>query len=208
MKKLVLSMSLVLGLTGTANALEGNAEAGKAKSATCVACHGVDGNSAVDMYPKIAGQHADYIYSQLKAFKAAATSGGKEGRNDPVMGGMVAALSDQDMKDLAAYYAGNKMSEGMTPENVVEAGKLLYTTGDASRGIPACTACHGPTGSGMALAGFPQISSQHAAYTKLSLEKFRSGDRANDKNAMMSDIAKKLTDKDIEILSQYLGGLH
>jgi cytochrome c553 len=208
MKKLALSLSLVLGLVGHANALEGNAEAGKAKAATCTACHGGDGNSMIDMYPKIAGQHAEYIYEQLKAFKLGLTSGGKEGRNDPVMGGMSMPLNDQDMKDLAVYFASQEMSPGKTPESVVEQGKKLYTSGDTERGIPACTACHGPKGTGMQLAGFPQISFQHATYTKLSLEKFRDGTRNNDKNGMMQDIAAKLTDKDIEILSKYLGGLH
>lgn len=208
MKKFALSLSLVLGLVGHANALDGNAEAGQAKSATCTACHGADGNSPADMYPKIAGQHAEYIYAQLKAFKLGMTSSGKEGRNDPVMGGMAMPLSDQDMKDLAVFYADKKMSAGKTPEEVVEAGRKLYSFGDGERGIPACTACHGPRGTGMQLAGFPQISSQHAAYTKSSLEKFRDGTRSNDKNGMMRDIARKLTDKDIEILSRYLGGLH
>ena len=164
-----------MGLVGHANALEGNAEAGKAKAATCVACHGVDGNSSVAIYPKIAGQHAQYIYEQLKAFKLGFTSAGKDGRNDPVMGGMVAALNDQDMKDLAIYFAGQKMSQGTTPQEVVAAGKKLYNFGDGERGIPACTACHGPSGTGMELAGFPQISFQHGAYTKASLEKFRAG---------------------------------
>lgn len=208
MKKLVLSLSLVLGLVGQANALDGNAEAGKAKSATCTACHGADGNAMIDMYPKIAGQHAEYIYQQLKDLKLGMSSGGKEGRNDPVMSAMAMPLSDQDMKDLAVYYAGQKVTPGKTPEEVVEAGKKLYSFGDGERGIPACTACHGPKGNGMQLAGFPQISSQHVAYTKASLEKFRAGTRSNDKNGMMRDIARKLTDKDIEILSKYLSGLH
>ena len=208
MKKLAISISLVLGLVGHANAIDGNAEAGKAKSATCAACHGADGNSAAPTYPKIAGQHANYIYQQLKDLKLAATSGGKEGRNDPVMSAMAAALSEQDMKDLAAYYSGQKMSQGMTPESAVKEGKKLYNQGDAERGIPACTACHGPRGTGMQLAGFPRISYQHADYIKASLEKFRNGSRNNDMNGMMRDIAAKLTDKDIETLSKFLGGLH
>lgn len=208
MKKLALSLSVVLGLVGHANAFEGNAEAGKAKSATCAACHGADGNSTVDIYPKIAGQHPEYIFEQLKAFKLGMQSGGKEGRNDAVMSAMAMPLSEADMKNLAAYYAGNKMSQGATPESVVAAGKKLFNSGDGDRGIPACAACHGPKGTGMVLAGFPQISYQHAAYTKASLEKFRSGTRNNDKNAMMRDIAAKLTDKDIEVLSKYIGGLH
>lgn len=208
MKKIALSLTLFFSFIGAASAFDGNAEAGKTKTATCAACHGADGNALVAMYPKIAGQHAEYIYKQLVDFKAAMMSGGKNGRNDPVMGGMVMALSDQDMKDIAAYFASQTIKPGTTPENVVEAGKKLYSAGDAERGIPACQACHGPRGVGQSLAGFPQISFQHADYTKAQLEKFRSGARANDMNGMMRDIAKKLTDEDIELLSKYLGGLH
>lgn len=95
-----------------------------------------------------------------------------------------------------------------TPENVVDQGKVLYMAGDAERGITACIACHGPRGNGTELSGFPKISGQHAEYVKSQLEKFRSGDRANDMNAMMRDIAKKLNDEDIDTLSKYVGGLH
>lgn len=199
---------LLLGLAGQAAAVEGNAEAGKAKSATCAACHGPDGNSPTDMYPKIAGQHAGYIYKQLKDFKQGAATGGKEGRSNAVMAGMVAALSDQDMKDLAVYFSSQTMKSGTTPEDVVEAGQKLFRAGDMQRGIPACIACHGPRGVGHSLAGFPKISFQHAAYIKTQLEAFRAGTRANDLNGMMRDTAHKLTDKDIEVLSKYLGGLH
>ncbi|OBP13170.1 cytochrome C [Rheinheimera sp. SA_1] len=208
MKKFALPVMLFLGLVGQVSAVEGNAEAGKAKSATCAACHGPDGNSPTDMYPKIAGQHAGYIYKQLKEFKAGMTSGGKEGRNNAVMGGMVAALSDQDMKDLAVFYASQTMKSGSTPEDVVARGQQLFRAGDMDRGIAACIACHGPRGVGHSLANFPKISFQHPAYIKAQLESFRSGTRANDMNGMMRDIAKKLTDEDIEVLSKYLGGLH
>jgi cytochrome c553 len=117
-------------------------------------------------------------------------------------------LSEQDMKDLAVYYASLPISDNTTPENVVEAGKVLYTAGDAERGLTACIACHGPRGDGTELSGFPKISGQHADYIKAQLEKFRDGSRANDMNEMMRDIAKKLTDEDIDTLSKYVGGLH
>mgnify|MGYP006179172509 FL=1 len=136
------------------------------------------------------------------------TSGGKEGRNNAVMGGMVAALSDQDMKDLAVFYASQTMKSGTTPEDVVARGQQLFRAGDMDRGIAACIACHGPRGVGHSLASFPKISFQHPAYIKSQLESFRNGSRANDMNGMMRDIAKKLTDEDIEVLSKYLGGLH
>ncbi|EEX95576.1 cytochrome c4 precursor [Vibrio orientalis CIP 102891 = ATCC 33934] len=205
MKKLALILSLLASCSVWA---QGSIEAGKAKSQTCVACHGADGNSQLAMYPKIAGQHAKYIEKQLKEFKLGMTSGGKQGRVDPVMGGMAMPLSEQDMKDLAVYYASLPISDNTTPENVVEAGKVLYTAGDAERGLTACIACHGPRGDGTELSGFPKVSGQHADYIKAQLEKFRDGSRANDMNEMMRDIAKKLTDEDIDTLSKYVGGLH
>lgn len=207
MKRIILLVPFVLGLSTAANA-SGNAEAGKSKVEACVACHGTDGNSMIDMNPKLAGQHEKYLAKQLRDFRAAAQSGGKEGRNNAVMNGMAAGLSDQDINDIAAYYASMKITEGSTPENVVEEGQKLYRAGDKERNITACMACHGPKGNGMGLANFPKVSDQHAAYIKAQLELFRSGERANDLNGMMRDIAAKLTDKDIDILSKYLGGLH
>lgn len=208
MKKFALPLTLLLSLAGSAYAFDGDAEAGKTKTATCVACHGTDGNSPLDMYPKIAGQHASYIYKQLKEFKLAVETGNKQGRENAIMAGMVAGLSDQDMKDLAAYYSSQKMSAGATPEDAVAKGEQLFRAGDSERGIAACIACHGPRGVGHSLAGFPAISFQHAAYIKSQLEAFRAGTRSNDMNGMMRDVAKNLTDADIEVLSKYVGGLH
>lgn len=210
MKKIALTLTVLFGAlaANNATAFDGDATAGKAKSAVCAACHGADGNAPVNIYPKLAGQNAEYLYKQLKDLKLGMTSGGSEGRMDPVMSGMAMALSDQDMKDLSAFYASLNMSEGTTTEDVVDAGTKLYKAGDAERGIPACAACHGPRGNGTSLAGFPKISFQHPEYIKAQLEKFRSGARNNDQNGMMADISKKLTDQDIEILSKYLAGLH
>ncbi|HCE1548100.1 TPA: cytochrome c4 [Vibrio parahaemolyticus] len=205
MKKLALILSLLASCSVWA---QGNIEAGKAKSQTCVACHGADGNSAIAMYPKLAGQHAKYLEKQLKDLKLGMTSGGKQGRYDPVMSGMAMPLSDEDIADLAAYYSSLPTSESSTPEDVVAKGKVLYTAGDAERGLTACMACHGPRGNGTELSGFPKISGQHADYIKAQLEKFRDGNRGNDMNAMMRDTAKKMTDEDIEVLSKYVGGLH
>ncbi|EKE73013.1 cytochrome c4 [Gallaecimonas xiamenensis 3-C-1] len=197
-------------LAGTSSPLfaQGDAEAGKAKSAVCAACHGPDGNSPVGMYPRIAGQHASYILKQLQDLKLGMTSGGKEGRYDPVMSSMAAPLSDQDMEDLAAYYASQTMTMGATPESVVDTGHKLFMGGNLEKGIPACTACHGPRGDGHSLARYPDISGQHPEYIKSQLEKFRAGQRANDPNGMMRDVAAKLSDNDIELLSKYLTGLH
>ena len=205
MKKLALILSLLASCSVWA---QGNIEAGKAKSQTCVACHGADGNSLITQYPKLAGQHEKYLEKQLKELKLGMTSGGKQGRNEPVMGAMAMSLSEEDMADLAAYYASLPISNNSTPENVVDEGKVLYTAGNAERGVTACIACHGPRGNGTELSGFPKISGQHADYIKAQLEKFRDGSRNNDMNAMMRDVAKKLTDADIDTLSKYVGGLH
>ncbi len=210
MKKLGLffCLSLVSSIAFSAQANTGDPEAGKAKSLACGACHGADGNSAIPMNPKLAGQHANYLVKQLKEFKEAMQTGGKEGRNNGIMGMQANLLSEQDMLDIAAYYASQEPQIGAAPENVIAAGEALYRGGDAERKITACIACHGPRGNGMGLAGFPDISGQHAEYTATQLKTFRSGERHNDLNGMMRDIAKKLTDEDIEILSQYLAGLY
>ncbi|MFT6897233.1 MAG: cytochrome c553 [Paraglaciecola sp.] len=207
MKMFGLLVSVFLGFSASALAV-GDIDAGKTKSVACGACHGADGNSMIDMNPKLAGQHENYLVKQLAEFKLASQSGGKEGRNNAVMNGMAAALSQQDMQDIAAYFSSQTAKPGETPEDVVEAGSKLYRGGDLARGITACTACHGPRGNGTSLSGFPDISGQHPAYLKAQLLAFRAGQRANSLNGMMGDIAKRLTDGDIEILSQYLSGLH
>jgi cytochrome c553 len=207
MKKLGLLVCLTLGMTTVAFA-KGDPEAGKAKSLTCSACHGSDGNSAIPMNPKIAGQHYGYLVKQLTEFRLASRTGGKEGRNNAVMNGMSAGLSDQDIDDLAAYFSSQDQKAGETPEDVIEAGQALYRGGNAEKGITSCISCHGPSGKGMGLAGFPVISGQHAEYISSQLKMFRSGARANDQNGMMRDIAIKLSDDDIEILAKYVGGLY
>jgi cytochrome c553 len=207
MKKYGLLLAFFLTVVGPV-AAEGDPEAGKAKAIACAACHGNDGNSAIAMNPKIAGQHAGYLVKQLQEFKLASQTGGKEGRNNAVMNGFAAGLSDQDMKDIAAYFSEQTLKLGETPEDVIERGEALYRGGDAEKGITACIACHGPDGKGMNLAGFPVIGGQHAQYTETQLKMFRSGDRNNDLNGMMRDIAAKLSDEDITILSKYLAGLH
>ncbi|MBF4435625.1 cytochrome c4 [Vibrio anguillarum] len=205
MKKLALILSLLASCSVWA---QGSIEAGKAKSQTCVACHSADGNSLLTIYPKIAGQHQKYIEKQLHDLKLGMTSGGKQGRYDPVMSAMAMPLSDEDIADLAAYFASQTISANSTPEDVAVKGKALYSAGDAERGLTACIACHGPRGNGTELSGFPKISGQHADYIKAQLQKFRDDARNNDMNAMMRDVAKKLSDTDIEILSKYVGGLH
>jgi len=207
MKNIVLLVCLFLGFSSSVTA-QGNVENGKAKSVTCGACHGVDGNSAISMNPKLAGQHAKYLVKQLTEFKLASQTGGKEGRNNAVMNGMSAMLSEQDILDLAAYFSSQDATSSESSEGAVVPGNKLYVGGDLERGITACIACHGPKGNGTSLSGFPDISGQHSAYIATQLKSFRSGERANSLNGMMGDIAKRLTDDDIEMISSYVAGLH
>lgn len=207
MKKIAVLFGLYVAVSGTALA-NGDVEAGQEKAQVCAACHGPQGNTAVDMYPKLAGQHASYIAKQLHDYKLAAETNGEQGRANAIMQGQVQGLSDEDIADLSAYFAAQEPEVGTAPEDVVARAEELYRGGDLERGIASCAACHGPRGDGMGLAKFPDISGNHATYMKQQLEMFRSGERANDPNGMMRDIAKKLTDEDIDLLSKYLGGLY
>jgi len=182
----------------------GDAAAGQTKAAVCAACHGVDGNSVDPQYPKIAAQHEDYIAQQLALFK-----NGK--RNNPIMMAFAVALSEQDMADLGAYFSSQKANPDIADEAFVATAQVLYRTGDAKRGIPACMACHGPTGRGNPAAGYPSVGSQHAKYTADMLNRFRGGaiygDATDARAAIMSQVAAKLSDAEIEAPASYMQGL-
>ncbi|MFD2631035.1 c-type cytochrome [Idiomarina piscisalsi] len=208
MKKFAILLGLFFGTTGIALAQSGDAEAGKEKSQVCAACHGPNGESPTDMYPHLAGQHEKYLLKQLKDFKLASETGGEEGRNNAVMMGQVASLSEQDMADLAAYFASQDEPKGETPKDLIAKGEDFFRRGNPETNVPSCAGCHGPRGNGMGLAAFPDISGQHAAYTKSQLEMFRSGERANDPNGMMRGVAEKMTDEEIELMSKFLSGLY
>jgi len=177
---------------------------GEIKSVTCVACHQADGNSIVPAWPKLAGQHEAYLLKQLKAFHAGETGP----RNEPSMYAMVAALTDEDFKALAAYYAAQSMSEAKTPEQFVSLGERLYRGGDLKRGIPACMGCHGPAGMGLKAANIPRLSSQHAESTLAQLQHYRNDNRKTDPQGMMREIAKRLTEKEMTAVSHYVAGLY
>jgi cbb3-type cytochrome c oxidase subunit III len=175
-------------------------------SQVCAACHGADGNSPAPANPKLAGQHADYLYKQLKNFK---TDGAKPAeRPNPIMGGMVAALADEDMKNVAAWYASQtQKGEQAKSGTTAELGQKLYRAGDASKGLPACAACHGASGAGIP-AQFPRIGGQFSEYTEAQLKAFRAGERANDPSRMMRAVALKMTDAEIRAVADYIAGLH
>jgi cytochrome c553 len=167
----------------------------------CAACHGFDGNSFLPANPSLAGQHEDYLLKQLTEFKSGA-------RNNAVMAGMVANLSAEDMRNLAAYYASQKPKQmGAKDKDLVAQGRKLYRGGNAANGVAACAGCHSPNGAGIP-AQYPRLASQHADYVAAQLKAFRAGERANDPNQMMQSTAVKLTDKEIAALSEYISGLH
>jgi len=210
MNKVLVSLLLTLGITGIAHAA-GNAEAGQEKIAVCGACHGADGNSPAPNFPKLAGQGESYLLKQLQDIKAGSTPGAPEGVGRKVleMTGMLDPYNDQDLADIAAYFASQKMTVGMADPALVEQGEQLFRGGKLDLGMPACTGCHAPNGVGNDLAGFPQLGGQHAAYTAKQLTDFREGNRTNDGDTMiMRTIAAKLSNKDIEALSSYIQGLH
>jgi len=201
MKKFVLSVALVSCLGSAPLLGAGDAVVGKAKAAVCTGCHGVDGNSLAPTFPKLAGQHARYLYKQLQDYKS-----GK--RTNPSMMAMVVSLSDADMLNLSAYFANQAGSTGAAAPDQVALGKTIYHAGIKSKGVAACAACHGPTGAGNAQAGFPRVSGQHAVYAVEQLKQFGQGKRANDMASMMRTVAAKMDESEIQAVAEYMQGLH
>lgn len=180
---------------------DGDAAAGAKKAGSCVACHGADGNSNNPVWPKIAGQGAKYLYQSLKAYKSG-------DRKNALMAGQMAPLSDADLRNLAAHYAAGTQTPGVGSEDAVEVAQPLYRAGDAERGIPACLACHGPSGTGNPAAAYPRIGGQHAEYTAIALKAYRNGERsAGAAGQMMTAVAQELTDDEISALASYIAGL-
>jgi cytochrome c553 len=171
----------------------------------CAACHAADGNSAVAANPKLAGQNYDYLHKQLVDFKPQA--GKKAARDNAVMAGMVASLSVADMKDVAAFYASQKLKPATAKDKELAAlGQKMYRGGNAASGVAACAGCHGPSGAGMP-AQYPRISGQFAEYVEAQLKAFRTGTRANDPNGMMRAVAVRMNDREIQAVAEYAAGL-
>ncbi len=206
---------LLLGLEAAA---QGDVAKGAEKAKVCASCHGKEGVSNNPIWPSLAGQGAKYIVKQLHDFKSKA-------RLDPSMMAQAGALKDEDIVNLAAYYESLAPAKGETSADAetLKLGESLYRGGDMAAAIPACAACHGPAGEGIAPAAFPALAGQHAKYTRKQLEAFKAsatieeqasdadlkkiGQRANDSNQMMEDIAKKMSPKQIEAVSLYIQGL-
>ena len=210
MKKIFILFSLTLGWAVSGFAADpmptGDAAAGGANALVCGACHGADGNG-MSPFPKLAGQGAKYLFKQMRDVRDGA-------RSIPTMTGQLDGKSDQDLADLAAFYAGKSRSGGQTDPAMIELGEKVYRSGVAERGIAACTACHSPTGQGNAPAGYPALSGQHAQYIADQLRAYRMGyedeaGRTNDgDNKIMRSTAFSLSDKEIEAVASYAAGLN
>jgi cytochrome c553 len=205
----------VAALADAKPATWGDAKAGQTKAGACAACHGLDGNSADPQYPKLAGQHEAYVWRQLKLFKSGE-------RANPIMQGMAAPLSEQDMRDIGAYFATQAPAAGVADDTPITAGEnqglafyrvgeRLWRGGKPSVGVPACQACHGPTGRGIPGPTYPSIGGQHAGYTAMQLKFFRDGGvwgKDAHANSIMSTIARDLSDEEIQGLATFVEGLH
>lgn len=201
MNKWLVTASFALAFTVNFAQAAGNADQGKAESAVCAGCHGADGNSGINpLWPKLAGQHPQYIEKQLKDFKAGT-------RTDPLMSAMAMPLTEQGMADLAAYFSSQTKQIGAADAKAVSKGEQLYRAGNPDTGVAACMACHGPAGSGNPQALFPALNGQNAAYVEKALKDFRSGTRSNDTAKMMQGVVARMTDAEIADVAQYIQGL-
>lgn len=217
MKKKLLALSFAMAFTCTSSILhaEDAIDAGKEKATACVSCHGEHGNSLVSIFPKLAGQHSSYFIKQLQAFKNGT-------RKNPIMSAIAMGLSQDDMADLGAYYAAQKILANELPildddedekpatsnasdktplQAIIAQGSDLYRNGDLPREVSACIACHGPFGEGSKPAAFPSLKSQHADYLIKTLTEFKTDVRSNNPDNMMHMIAKKMTTEEIKAVA-------
>lgn len=205
MNKIALSLKvfgLVLAFAGFSTAASAaDINAGQATAGVCAGCHGMDGNSFNPAWPKLAAQHPGYLVKQLADFKAG-------NRSNAIMAPMAMGLSPQDMENVAAYFASQKISAGNPDTSGTSMGETLYRSGNLDSGVTACSACHGAdAAAGNPAAGFPALGGQHAAYTQAQLKAFASGERSNDNAKMMQMIASKLTDAEMQAVAAYIEGL-
>ena len=194
------------GLAGAQGAAGANAARGQSIAAqVCAACHSADGNSTLAANPKLAGQIPEYLAKQLANFKP--QGGRKAERDNAVMSGMVATLSDADMRSVAAYYASQTLKpEVAKNKDLAAQGQRLYRGGNLATGVAACAGCHGPEGAGIP-SQYPRIAGQFAEYVEAQLKAFKSGARANDPNGMMRVVAAKMSDQEIKAVAEYVAGL-
>lgn len=209
MKTMFLAFSILVGLS--ANVVAADAAAGKPLTVVCAACHGEDGNSLVPTFPKLAGQNHRYLLKQLKDIRSGV-------RPIPEMIGQLDNLTDAQLSDIAAFYAGQTQTPGQASQDRLDLGAKIYRAGVSETGVAACAACHGATGTGNSPAGWPMLAGQHADYIASQLRKWRTGaentleenpaGRTNDGDArFMRDVALRLTDNEINAVANFIAGL-
>ena len=200
-RQICISFTLILLLIAPISfSMAGDVEAGKSKSIVCSACHGQDGNSINPLWPSLAGQHKQYTIHTLRAYQNGT-------RVDAVMQAQVMALTEQDLEDIAAYYNAQTMQKKDYDYGLAKKGESLYRGGNASTGVAACIACHGPTGRGNPGAGYPSLAGQHAEYTADALKDYIKTERKAGLNDMMQSLAPRLTAEEIEAVSEYIQAL-
>lgn len=201
---LTLSTQIVMAQSSPA-AKPDLAKAKQTAETICAACHGPDGNSIGPTFPKLAGQHAAYLTKQLMDFKASASK--PAARMNPTMAPMAAMLSEADMRGLAAYFASQKQKpEQAKNKQTIEFGQKIWRAGDANKGLPACSGCHGPNGRGIPNQ-YPSLQGQYADYLETQLKAFRAGERNNDPANMMQAVASRMSDAEIKAVADYAAGL-
>jgi cytochrome c553 len=199
---LAVTITLLVSCSALPVLAAGDPEAGKTKSAQCAACHGADGNSLNPAWPKLAGQHADYLVKQLWYFEHGE-------RENETMKPMASVLDEQGREDVSAYYAGQKTTIGEADPELVELGERIYRAGNPDSGVAPCMGCHGPNGAGNPAALYPALRGQHAQYVENQLHGFASGSRANENaKKMMQILASRMTNQEIRAVSSYIQGLH
>lgn len=199
--RIPLGLVLVLAPAFAHAQFTGDAAAGEQKSQTCAACHGANGIGTAPENPNLAGQVPGYIADQLARYKSGE-------RQNAIMAGMAAGLSEQDMADLDAYYASLDAPVGAVPEDQAESarrGGMLYRGGDSSRDIASCMSCHGPRGHGIPTR-FPAVAGQKQQYLLTSLQQFKSGERESD-GGIMNDVAFLLSQQQMEDLAAFMHAL-
>ena len=208
MKRLTLA-ALVLAAGAAVAAPKADIAKGKEVATTiCAACHAADGNSGIAMYPKLAAQHSAYIYRQTLDIKEGKRTNGSAA----VMKPMVMNLSEQDILNVSAFYAKQqaKSGEANPKQNDPVLGGKIYRGGLVDKKIPACMSCHGPSGAGIPGGGteigaYPRLGGQHMSYVVDQMKAYKTGQR---KNAIMEDIAKRLTEEELNSVANFIQGLH
>lgn len=204
MLRIAIAVTALMMFFVTTAMAAGDPEAGESKAGVCAACHGMDGNSQIPQWPKLAGQLEDYLARQTRMVR-------DQQRNVPQMYPIVMNLSDADIADISAWYASQTIKPGVADEALVEQGRTLYHAGNPDSGIPACMGCHGPTGNGIPGAGFPMLRAQHADYTADRLRRYRNGEtngEADSYSEIMAAVSNNLSDAEINAVSSYIEGLH